>query len=172
MNNKKSNPVGIDVLIQKLQDKLYKEFGYLNDIETNDFDGYGRIYLNEKDGKIMPYHFISDKEYKLTTLDDSKDGIFFFIQEETEKRKNNFLTSEVGIVFLLNIKKIKSSILHRADEEVKLQIIDVLKTFRGYTWDEVIKGKEALRGINLNLIDMQPFHFIKFKGTIKYYINC
>ena len=72
---KKTNPVGIDVEIQKAQtllhDKLSSDWGA-------DINAYGRVYLSKRKDVILPEVFVDGVDYKdVLSLDDNR---FFFIQ--------------------------------------------------------------------------------------------
>ena len=158
MNNLKSNPKGIDIEINSIQTKLYNKLGY------SAFDGYGRVYLI--DGK--PKFFVNGS-YKEVLLDDKLNGHFFFI-EDSNTKKDSIFETDVDIIFLLDLEKIKPNVNHRADEEVRVEILEVLEKCRRFHLEEITKGIDALNDFEHTLIDMQPFHFISLKGNLQYCI--
>lgn len=157
MNNLKTNPVGIDVHINSTQIKLFDKLGY------TDFDGYGRIYTIEK----KPYGFVLNEDYKELLTDDKLSGHFFFVENPLTDKDKLFIT-EIDIVFMLNLKKLKPNIIHRADEEVRIQILEILDNCAMFQLKSVTKGIDALSDFDHTLLDMQPYHFIKFSGEMQY----
>ncbi|WP_438423259.1 hypothetical protein [Aquimarina macrocephali] len=166
MNYLKENPVGIDIQIQRLQIKLYESLRF------EGIDGYGRVYLEDKKGKRKPLYFINGNEYKEVLINDSTSGTFFFIEDEKSKIELPKSVTEVDIIFLLDLKKIKPTITHRADEEVRVDILKVLNRCRYFEVEEITKGIKALSDFDTKLIDMQPYHFIKINGKLRYQFNC
>lgn len=166
MNYIKTSPVGIDKHIQKIQVKLYEKLGYEN------IDGYGRVYPLEIEGKTIPAYFEGGKDYRDVLTNDRKNGQFFFVESETTKTEGPRMETEIDIIFLLDLKKIKPNVPHRADEEARMDITSILDRERIFYPKEIVKGKDALDDFDTKLLDMQPYHFIKFTGTLKYQINC
>lgn len=166
MNYTKTDPKGIDKPIQRIQEKLYKELGYQN------MDGYGRIYTLDRKGKAIPAYFIEGKDYKEVLTDDKKDAQFFFVENERTTFDSPQGVTQVDIIFLLNLNKIKPSVPHRADEEARVEIQEVLDKIKFFPVSEIIKGPNALNGFDTDLIDMQPYCFLKFTGTLRYQFNC
>lgn len=166
MNHIKTSPVGIDKHIQKIQEKLYEKLGYTN------IDGYGRVYSLEVEKKTIPAYFLEGNDYKDVLTDDKLNGQFFFVENEKTKTDGPRMETDIDIIFLLNLKKIKPSVPHRADEEARADISKVLDRIKTFYPKEIIKGKNALQDFDTELLDMQPYHFLKFTGTLQYQINC
>lgn len=160
MNNLKQNPEGIDIEINRIQEKLYNKLNY------SDFDGYGRAYQIES----KPKFFVKDGDYKDLLLNDKITGHFFFVEDPITKLESIYQTN-VSIIFFLNIKKIKPSITTRGDEEIRVEILKVLEKSRTFYLEEITKGVEALDGFDHELLDMQPYHFLKFTGSLHYGIG-
>lgn len=160
MNNLKSNPVGIDVIINTIQTRLYDRLDYSN------FDGFGRVDILT--GK--PFYFINDNEYKDLLLDDNLNGHFFFLDNSNTQNEEKLVT-EISVIFFLDLKKLKPSITHRADEEIRVEIIEVLDNIKIFKLKEIIKREDALSDFDHKLLDMQPYHFIKFIGSLRYNAN-
>jgi hypothetical protein len=77
----KTNPVGIDVYIQKLQTKIHNlliSADYWNIADQSKYAAYGRAYRNKsKDGYIAEV-FTEGGEYKEVYWDDTLTAISFF----------------------------------------------------------------------------------------------
>jgi len=177
-NHIKAQPKGLDIVIQKVQNALYK---CLVDNGTNSIwfnsllDAYGRCYITDCDGKKDIEHFINKNDYKTVLF--SEGNKFFFVSEyEVEHVNNSFYKSFIDLYFVLNIAKIKTAIPHRADEEVRVDVLKALNNvsevnvssvetnissiFNGFVWD-----KKEIDG-------MQPYHIFKIKlETVPYNIN-
>ncbi|TDQ27631.1 hypothetical protein [Tenacibaculum caenipelagi] len=157
----KDKPVGIDFEIQKLQKFLSNKLSDWN------IEAYGRAEIVNKE----PLIFKKNKDYKNALgLNEKFHGRFFFLDSNLSIEQSKYLTTDLDIVFILNIKKIKPEISHRADEEVKMEILSILKK-KVYKSIEILKGQDVLKGFDTKLIDMQPYHFIKFSFKHKYNNN-
>ncbi len=167
MNYTKDNPVGIDKEIQKLQIKLYNRLGLEN------IEGYGRVYIYNKKDTVYPIHFVSGIDYKELLIDDRNNGKFFFVENHTTESGITISKTKVDIIFLINLAELYPNIPYRADEELKQHIYRTLKKTRFFfpSHIEITKGIEALKGFKTNLIDMQPYHFIKFSGEVSYQLD-
>jgi hypothetical protein len=168
-NNLKLNPVGVDKEIADLQTSIYNQLGYSN------IEGYGRCYLiKDKNQKLIPAHFVKGKDYVEVLPNDknSSNGHFFFMTSEKSKFEKKQASVETDIYFLLNIEKLKPGILHRADEEVLEDIIGIIEKYKFFSINEFVKGEKALEDFKSDLLDMQPYFFLKITGTIKYQFNC
>jgi len=167
MNYIKTNPVGIDKKIQKLQTKLYSSLGF------SDFEGYGRVYVDTQKDSIKPIFFVSGNDYKEVLLNDSINGKFFFVEDDETDSEMTMSTTKVDVIFLVNLSKLYPDIPYRADEEFRQQVYRVLKKSRYFFLSDIkiTKGIDALKGFKTNLIDMQPYHFVKFSGEISYQLD-
>lgn len=165
MNHIKSNPVGIDAQIQKMQSNLYDKLGFAN------IDGYGRVYPIDKDGKVIPAYFINGNDYKSVLMDDRLNAIFFFLESE-ESTPGTKMQTEVSIIFQLNLKKLYPDVIQRMDEEVRVHILERISRIKYFKTTLVTKGIEALEGFDTDLRDMQPYHYLKVTGNLRYSLNC
>lgn len=167
MNYLKENPVGIDKDIQKMQIKLFDNLGFDN------FEGYGRAYIDTQKDSVKPIFFQSGIDYKELLLDDSINGRFFFVEDPETDSEMTMSESKVDIIFLVNLVKLYPDIPYRADEEFRQHIYKILKKSRHFFLNDIkiTKGIEALKGFKTNLVDMHPYHFVKFSGEIKYQLD-
>lgn len=168
-NRLKTNPVGIDIPINQLQTAIYDQLNYTN------IEGFGRCYLiqDKKQNKI-PANFDQGNDYTEVLPNDKNgsNGHFFFMETEKSKIDGPIAETEVDIIFLLNIAKLKPAIAHRADEEVLSDIFGIIEKYKIFNVKEFVKGPKALEDFDTNLLDMQPYFFLKITGTIKYQFNC
>ena len=157
MINLKTEPVGIDYEIQRIQQYLYDKLSNWN------LECFGRAEIIEN----KPLVYQKKNDYKeVLFIDGNTNGKFFFVDSEKTSFSKPFLKTEVDLYFLLDTKKIKTSITHRSDEEIRMDILNVLK--KRTKEIEIIKGQKALSDFKTELKDMQPYHFIKFSFELKY----
>lgn len=158
----KENPVGIDKSIQGIQI-------YLNEKLTGyNLEVLGRAELKDK----KPIVFYKKNDYKEALfINQLTSGKVFFVDNGTTKTDGRSLITDVDIIFLLDVQKIKPTVAHRADEEVKIEILEVLQSFLKRTEIEITKGIEALKGFDTKLKDLQPYHFLKYSFELKYNSN-
>ena len=129
MNYTKENPIGIDAKIQSMQNVLYSELNTKWGLSGgNSLDSYGRVYINNKDGKKIPEFYDQDKEYgNVLVAETSK---FFFIQRRVQTKQNVLqYKTVVELCFLVDLELLKSTVGHRADAEVHADVESVLTTF-------------------------------------------
>lgn len=166
----KQNPVGIDKQIQKLQNQIYTGLGFTN------FDGYGRAYLlKNTEDKVVPHHYVagSNGEYQEILYNDEINGHFFFLDSsETKPFSGVHVETEVSIYFFLNLEKLKPSITHKADEEIREQIMGILERFRYFQFTNMVKGEDALNDFETDLEAIHPRFFLKITGNLRYQFNC
>lgn len=153
----KTNPIGIDAEIQGIQEYLYEK---LNDWNL---EAFGRAEIIDKKPRV----FYKKNDYKeILFLSDSENGKFFFVDSEKTKLEEGFLVTDVDLYFLLDVKKIKPNVNHRADEEIRVEILNYLQ--KKYKEIDITKGQKVLSNFETKLNDMQPYHFLKFSFEVKY----
>lgn len=168
MNYVQTNPVGIDVSIQNIQNFIDSKIGWKN------FDVFGRIYrINEK-----PHAFIKNNEYRELFTDDRKNASVYFIVDEKHNTKDG-ISFEVGvkIVFLVNLKLISGQSDTRPDSLVQKQAIDVVRKVKMFHFNDGLETGIAnvFKGFKidgLENIDMNPFHVFSLNGQIVYNEKC
>lgn len=169
MKHVRTNPVGIDTEIERIARKLYDKLCWKN------FDSYGRVDLHTKEAKVVPMYYIEEaQDYKEVLTDDKLSGHFFFVENENTTYGKQLLRTDVDIYFMLDLQKLKPEIPHRADEEVRMEILEVVKTNRFFIDNEftVQKGINVLSNFEHDLVDLQPYHFLKVSGKISYKFKC
>lgn len=174
----KKNPVGIDVEIQKVQQYLYDKLNW-------DIEAYGRAEINNNE----PVVFFNKNDYKNVLLFNQKkmgemllfddkvffsnkktSGKMFFFDSQNTFYNRPYLKTNIDVIFILNIKEIKPLITHRADEEVRIEILNHLQN--KFKEIKIIKGIEALNGFSTKLENLHPYHFLKFSFEVNYQNNC
>lgn len=116
----KTAPVGIDIPIQKAQAKLFNNWA-----KTLEYTAYGRCYRNKKGSGYIAEVFAGGTEYKEVFLDDTVAAMSFFgVSEKIDQDARGI--AMVHLVVFANLAKLKPSIGHRADEEVRQEVRKVL----------------------------------------------
>lgn len=164
----KTTPVGIDKQIQRMQQYLYDK------IVANwgcSVEAYGRAYVDDDKDSVKPRIYLESGEYKELLTDDTISGVhFFFIEKNAEVLSHTcHSTNDVDLIFIVDdLTKVKSSIDHYADEEIKEDVKNWVKQF--WLMETVVKGKDALEGFDIEKIHfVYPYHVFKISGTINNY---
>jgi len=162
----KTNPIGLDALIHVMQSKLYNELNTLWSIELEAFE---RCYILEKDGKKEVKRFVKSKEYETVSVAE-KNKFFFLHRAKSTKKDALYYDSELELVFILDLTKIKVDIEHRADYEVQNDVENIITQFNNVWIKSLESGYDrALQGISYDQQnDMQPYHIFKFTLGVTY----
>lgn len=180
----KTAPVGVDIPIQKLQsylhDKLLTKWG----LQNAQYEAYGRCYRNQKESGYIAEVYVGGGEYKEVYLDDRISVLSFFgLSGDIEFEVTN--TADVHLIFWVNIKKLKPAIVHRADEEVRKDVQQLVDNgYQGFQLTGMRLGIERVhqeyRGTimkaqenfdTLKYRDMHPFHCFRLDFKVNYNIN-
>jgi len=163
----KTNPVGIDKPLQRLQESLHTK---LIDAFNCDINAYGRAYINNENGSVKPLAYLTNGEHRELLTDDSIKGLhFFFVEDDNSQGVSRTCMSdtEVDIIFIIDdLTKVRSDITHYADEEIKEQIKSFVKSW--YKIISVTKGEKALDGFDISKLHfIYPYFVFKLRVIIK-----
>jgi len=128
MLNRKTNPVGVDKVIDNLQVFLYQ----LAISTNNTWESYPRAYKNPKrfdERGYIPEVYLATGEYKEVFFDDSMDISTFFVVGDRREIGNGKVTAPLSLILQCNLTKLFNSVSHRADEELINMFWDKLKSF-------------------------------------------
>lgn len=175
----KTNPDGIDYPLQQLQTVLHDTLITTWGIDTATYKCYGRCYRNRIDGGYIAENYEGSNEYREVYWDDTLKALSFF---GTSGRTlfNGKEFTDVHLIFFVNLAALKPSVTHRADEEVRKDVIDVLKvstygfTYTGFEMyiENVLKEYPGSRRDNrLMYVDMHPTHCFRANLKLIYDIN-
>jgi hypothetical protein len=131
----RSNPVGIDKIISSLQTRMY---AILADKWTGIYNSYPRCYRNQSSKNDFVAELFDGKDYKEVYFDDSASAVSFFGTGQTTVSDDDMTTTDVHLVFMVNLKKIKGTEIVRLDEEAKLDVQTIIATI-GRTFGFVLK---------------------------------
>lgn len=121
---RKTTPVGRDILIDHLQLWLY------NQLSLTNYDSYHRVYKNDTEKGIIPEKYNNNGDYHEVLFNDDYNATSFFITEDEVDNNNGAFSSDVSIIFQVNLSKVYPSITHRADEEFINDVSLLLKRER------------------------------------------
>lgn len=176
MNHVKDENVGVDIVIRKLQIGLYAHLE--SNWNSSNIDGYGRIYRNPKNDRIIPEFYIKKGEYREVLMSDMVNSIFFFdVNPDISINTGAFATANVDIIVYVDLKSIYGD-YYRKDEEARNQVISYFSNkpydFRTqritHTIDNVYSEFKGVAKTLKNK-DMSRYHHFKLSGTLTYQSN-
>jgi len=178
--NRKTSPVGIDIIIDDIQDELYN--GLINSPTPGwtIYESYPRSYKNETQEGFIPEFYTGNGEYKEVYFGDNFNATSFFLIDNTVNSNEKYsYTVDVKVIFQVKLDKLYSSIPHRADEEMHRDVILLLQNNRhidaaGITTTTGIKKIYEDEGLikTDGFEDMSNFHIVKFDFKVNYEYNC
>lgn len=175
----KSNPVGIDYHIDKLQKRLYNGIvakWQFADAALN-YDCFPRCYRNKKSQGYVAELYNQAKEYNGDAWwNDSKDIVSFFGLGD---KINVSIQNEVPVhlVLFINLEKIKINTSARADEEARRDLINIIgQDFFGFKLqsidlflENVLKEYPGTRKMNmLERADYHPLYCVRLNFLLTY----
>lgn len=167
----KETPTGIDIPIQRLQQKLYDHLRKAWKLEEDEFQAFGRVYRNQTDKGYIPEAYIGNGEYHKTFIDDRLPVTMFFMASDSSSAQSGNLVSTVSVIFCVNLARLKPAILHRADEEVHFDVFGYCQKQR-YTPESMDTGTDRVfkefSGLKPKFHDMHPFHCFRLNLKISY----
>ena len=171
MNNLKTNPKGLDVIIYKVQKKLYDKLSTM--WVGVELFGYDRCYLSNRNGVKSIDYYISDKEYENLIVAE-KNKFFFTAENEVKNVGINYYETSIELYFIVNVSEIKPDVLHRADEEVRKDVLNVLQTMSDTSIDYVVFNTDNVfsKYFFNQVIYLEPYHCFKVVLKVnKYHLN-
>jgi len=171
----KTNPVGIDRQINRLQELIYNSLGW------SEYDCFPRVYANEyfDTGKI-PEHFdfprdVDISDYTEVFLNDNIYAQSIILVDDNRDYNHQF-TSKVNLIFHVNLNDLYPAIDHRADEECHIQVMNAISKVPFVTVDRLVTGirnvYSDMRIGNILDSDMHPFHCFKLEMEMVYKYDC
>lgn len=166
MNYLKTNPVGLDAVLHKIQVKLYDKLTKLWGVEL---DGYPRCYSLKRETKKTIEHYLGNGEYE--SLIHAENNKFFFLADNDYAQESlNHYNTKVDLYFILNLDECKGLIEHRADEEVKRDIIKIVTDCENVGENiKIVTGIESIfmGFVRNNIDDIHPYYYFKAIIDIK-----
>lgn len=156
----KTNPVGLDKVIDIIQKRLYDKLTPLWNIKL---EGYPRCYEVKRAKKVTVEHYKGKGEYESLIHSDTN-KFFFIVKDDIKQVSYTTYNAVIELYFILNIQDCKPSIHHRADEEVRNEVINVLSTIgvADALKTIIIDTPSVFRGYDYELLnDMHPHDCFK-----------
>lgn len=179
MNNTLTNPIGVDVVIQQIQEYLYFE---LSRVWVGDMNFYGRVYrnnVNSFDIDVPKWWNKTTKDYDDVMYNDDVNATVCFIDNERhDSQDGQVFTTDLKCVFMVNLNGIIPSYEDRADAKAQMDVLNLLEdiTYLGFTVKSVEKGlNNVFRGFDTSKIlktDKQPKHCFSINMKLNYQIKC
>lgn len=177
-NLNKINPAGLDVIIDDIQRVMYglkDKWGIL-------LDGYPRCHILQNEGKKTIEAYLGNDEYSGSLVFSEENKFFFLAGESVERVAENYYKTTIEMYFMLNLDDIYPTILHRADEEVRIDVLNTLNTISGISVVKIESNNDKVFARFNNRIsqnyeyeytdDMQPYHYFKVLiDILEYDIN-
>lgn len=174
MNHTLSVTYNIDTVIQTIQTALYETLVPV----WGEFEAYGRVYKNEKNGKVLPEVWRRDVgNYREVYYQNSASAHLFFIDGDIHTTEDELVfQTDLKICFMVDLSRLKNQ-TERVDADVQRDVVAAIRDnmFQDFKITGIEKGIENVfnkfntDGIRSN--DMQPLHVFSINGTLNYYIN-
>lgn len=176
MNYLKTNTIGIDSAIQRVQVLLYDTL--IGDW-VDKIDGYGRVYKNpNKLGGFVPEFYRAKNEYIQSFYNDNMAVTFFFVDsDDSPSEDENVFTNDVKCIFMVNLAKIFPTDVERSDVEAQRDVVSLLQqnAFGEYIITGVNKGIENIMSEfgteRIKFSDIHPYHSFAVTLNLSYYIT-
>lgn len=184
----KTNPTGADWYIQQLQTKLHTRLigeDCWNLSDPTKYKAYGRAYRNKNDNGYIAENYEGDGNYQEVYYDNSLAAISWFGMGESI-RAGAMYEANVHLVFFTNLDILAlrdadgNLIAHRADEEVRQSVLEIIgKGLYGFTVEGIILGIDNVlreypgsrRENRLNIADIHPGHCFRINLKLTYNPN-
>jgi hypothetical protein len=178
-NLTKDTTVGLDSVIDTIQKKVYE----LSDKWSVELTGYPRCYIlqREKNVKVIEA-YLGNGEYSGSLIHAEGNKFFFLSGDAIEAVSEQYFRTTIELYFMLNLNEVYPSILHRADEEVRVDVVNVLRTISGVSIVKIETNSDKVFSRFNNRIsqsfeheytdDMHPYHYFKVLiDVLEYDVN-
>jgi hypothetical protein len=168
---RKTNPRGIDVAIDKLQNYLFIE------LDNADYQSYPRAYKNTKNnGGVIPENYISENEYQEVFMDDNYSLSSFWLVDDNTTI-DEFATTTVSVIFQVLLDEVYPTITHRADEEFINEVYNILyNNPYKHELNGVVRGLENVYAefdtSQVTWDDISEYYVVRFDLEVTYDYLC
>jgi hypothetical protein len=178
-NFSKITPVGLDVSVEAIKDLVYG----LKDYWNVELDGYGRCYPIFGSDKTKQIQYFKGKDEYVDLLNAEGNKFFFTHETGLERTVKNHAKAKVDLYFILDVSKIYPNIQHRADEEVRLDVLNMIekKCSQFAKWSNVITDIDKVFNRygyvknnykTSNSDDLHPYHCFRIElELVEFNIN-
>lgn len=168
----KTQPIGIDAVVDDLQDRL-------NNLGWSNYEIYPRVYKTESQNGIKAENYTSNGEYKDVFFNDTFTATSFFIDSDNKSVINHAqqIETDLSIIFQVKLDLLKPNIAHRADEEIRYDVVRVLEPNRyNFRITNVVTGISNVytefNTDSLQFDDMSKRHVFRINMTGTYPVDC
>lgn len=176
----KSNPIGVDKVVDRLQVAIYNFL--ISTYSFTEYESYPRCYKNYKDGNVIPEMYNLNGNYSEVLFDDKFNlTSFFLVSDESDRENVDIVSQDVSIIFQGLLNKLFPAIAHRADEELKAAIYNALVACGQEDYltsietgvDKVYGDLRLLGDLEnrVRLDDISNFNVIRFNLKVNYDID-
>jgi hypothetical protein len=172
----KDRPVGVDKAVDTIQNALYSHL--VDNGAWANYESYHRAYRNETNNGVKPEIFsLEGNDYRDAFMSDKFTVTsFFLVANETEVSEDMF-TSDISVIFQVDLNKLYPTSPHRFDEEFRTEIVDVFRGLNGtFSFDGAVTDIDSvyagLDTTKVKLDDTHPRHVVRFELTAKYMHSC
>lgn len=173
---RKTNPVGIDEMVDIIQETL----DALQDFGGVSWDNFPRAYKNPKalkQGTYVPEVYVGNGEYQECLMNDGKVLTTFFTTDGSREFAGDDFESPLSlIVQCSDLEAIYPTIGHRADEELIHGFLTILRSIGDVTITGVETTIEDVYSEfdteNLRFDDMGVFFVFRVNMTVTYGLSC
>lgn len=172
---RKSNPVDIDLVIDKIQSKL----DTITFKSGSTWNNYHRAYKNPTKTRngLVPEMFVNGIDYSEVLMDDTVDLTTFFIVSDSRPFEDGLISTEIALI--VQASKLDNLIdsPHRPDEEMNARFINKLTNLHSN-----VKLTSVEHGIDnvyrefvrtkIKLDDMNQRYVARFNMSVRYQSSC
>ena len=180
----KTSPVGIDTVINNINDLVYTELDWLstNDNPVN-YTAYHRALKNPKNGGIVPEVYEIDTntrtgEYSEVFYNDRVDASSFFYVDDNIGTTDNgrIFDTTVSMVFQIDLSKVADNIKHRGDAEIHRVVCNAINKGKYGKVSGLVTGipnvYSEFQQDQIQFTDMHPFHCFRVDVAVTYQFDC
>lgn len=173
----KTKPVGLDAIVQRFQtalhDKLVRVWGLSTDELKKLYVAHGRCYRNKTADGYKAEVYTGGSEYGDPLWDDTLRAISFVGVSQTIQATD---TSKAHLAFFVDVAKIYPAITHRADEEIRRDVLQAIGANLGgfkvesieTGIDRVLAEYSATKKLLEAKMDMHPVHCFRVNLSFAY----
>lgn len=164
----KVNPIGLDVVVAKIQAALEDNLSWSNLLTI-----YPRCYVNirefDNDRQRTIEHYSGKDDY-VNLIHAEENKCFALETGNATPRDEVRFNTDIELFFTLNLPEIKPTILHRADSEVHADVLKVLRKLPFVTINGLVTQiTEVYSGFPYkDTDDSQPYHCFKVQIEVYY----
>jgi len=177
----KNNCKGIDCSIQSFQSQLFSK---LDTIWGADWLCYPRIYKTMNKGQdgntfFKPEYMDGTFEYETDTLfNDKVDVVSFFLAGDSFDLSETRPTGTISLIFSCDVTKLYPTVLHKADEEMHVDILNTVTEIGGTSWilQNIETGVDNVysefKKEGLEWSSISHRHLVRLNFEVNYSTNC